>query len=235
MGNTATSVKKYQNLLFPVMAILIGLVVLGLVIIPQGLKIPETNSQIDQIRKNVNSLNQKITQLNGVNLDQYKQDLNSSLMALPEDKDIPGAMILVLNLLKNNSITLNGISFSGQEIVAGGSNQLLVKLDVAGSKDSLTNLIDQLKHSPRVMKVETLTTTTSASSTAMQILIGLDTFYQPIPKSQALDLDKPVELPSEKNRQTLQTIKEYQAQSLALTAEASSSASVPLGKVDPFQ
>lgn len=233
MGNTTTSMKKYQNLIVPVVAIVIGLVVLGLVIVPQGLKIPETNKQIDEVRKNINALNLKIGQLNGINLNQYKDDLNSSLVALPEEKDIPGAMTLVFNLLKNNGLTLNGISF-GSEAPAATTSLFTIKVDVTGSKDSLTSFINQLKESPRVIKVDTLATSATASDTSMQILIGLNTFFQPIPKTQELAIDKPVELPTQQNKDTLTTIKDYQARNGNLIIEATASG-VQLGKPDPFQ
>lgn len=231
---TREPIKKYQGLIFPAVAIIIGLVLLGLIIIPQGLKIPETNNQINQVRKSVNLLNQKIGQLSAVDVNQYEQDLKSSLVSLPEEKDIPLAMALIFNLLRNNSLVLNSINFPSSATEVNSVNVFLIKVDVSGPRDGLTNLIAQLKESPRVLKVESISTATMSEETTMQILIGLNTFYQPLPKSQVLELEKEIELPTVKNKETLQTIKDYYARSLNLTVEATTGATV-FGKVDPFQ
>src|SRR5579872_4904001 len=179
---SSTLVKKYQNLIFPVVAIIIGLILLGLVVIPQGLQIPQTNSQISTDRQDLATLNQKITQLNGVDINQYKNDLSSSLTALPSDSDLPGAILLVSNLLQTNGLTLNGLNFSSQDSSSGALTMFLIKIDVTGSKDGLNGFISQLKQSPRVLKVETLNVSSSGSTTTnMEILIGLDAYYQPLP------------------------------------------------------
>lgn len=234
MENANISLKKYQNLIFPLIAILVGLAILIMVVVPQALKIPETNKQTDKLRKDLATLNQKIAQLNKVDVNQYKDNVNSSLTALPQEKDVPGAMILIFNLLRNNSLTLNGLSF-GADTPSNGASVFLVKVDISGTKDSLANLITQLKESPRVVKAETLSTTSTVNSTTMEILIGLNSYFQPLPPSQTLELSKPVELPTAANIDTLQKIKDYEAKNAALTIEATASANSQLGKPDPFQ
>lgn len=232
-GSIAENARKYQHLLIAAVSFAVGVILLALVILPQAWMIPKTNDQINQTKNSLASVNRKIADLDQLDLNKMQADLETAAIALPYDQEIPGALTQTLYLVRANGLSLSSVNFANPATGTKGVNSMLVKAEVLGSPEALNNFIKQLKVAPRVMQVDTLTTSASNTEKSMQISIALNTYFEELPKSQALNLDQPVQKLTDLNLNTLREIKGY-VDSLKPVIEATSSSST-IGKSDPFQ
>lgn len=241
MGNDIlqAALKKYQTLILPLVAVIIALALFGFVVIPQGMKIPETNKEIQTVETDLKNLNSKLATLQTINPDEVQKDLETSFHALPQDPDIAGVFNQIFTILAENGLTLDdvGISYSHDD---NASPDYLMKFNSTGPIDSLKNFIDRTKTIPRVVKVQSLevglgSSQLAAGSTAtdvqtLQILVTIQAFFQTLPATQSIKTDAPISLPSEDEKKIITNIEE----SLKTIPQAASQSTVPSGKEDPF-
>lgn len=248
--------KKYQTIILPILAVIIALVLFGLVVIPQALKIPSTIEQIQKSESDLQALNSKVATLKTIDSDKFKADLETTFAALPQDPDIAGVFNQVLQTLNSNGVTLDDVNIS--QTPAENSNSLtdyVLKIDSTGTTANLNNFLDQIKQIPRVVRVQAFeagagtlaagatgisspnpqsnnsTDTGIQNTQTLQILVTIKAFYQGVPKTQSLQTDQPVKLPTSDDEALLTKIRD---QINALPVPASQSG-VPGGKTDPFE
>lgn len=239
--------KKYQTFILPILAVLVALVLFVVVVIPQGLKIPDTNKQIQKSQSDLQTLTTKESVLESIDTQKFQDDINTSFQALPQDPDIAGVFNQILLVLNTNGLSLDDITIS--QVPADNSNTLtdyLLKVNSTGSTESLNKFIEQTKQIPRVVKVQALdaglgeaaptagfSSPNNSGGQSLQIEITVQTFYQGVPSTQSLQTDAPLTLPTPDNQKLITQIRD---ELNALPALASQSAiSLPSGKEDPFQ
>jgi len=258
MSNTLSAVwKKYQNIILPILAVIIALILFVLVVLPQALKIPTTISQIQKSQDDLQSLNTKLSTLQSINSEKYRADLETTFAALPQDPDIQGVFNQILQTINANTLALNTATVSEvPDINNSKMTDYVLKIETTGSTISLNNFIDQTKAIPRVIKVQSfdgapvinnITTTqaqpavtaTPASNSAqiqnnqtLTLAIIIQSFYQTVPKTQTLQTEQPVRLPTASDEATIANI---QAEIAAMPPPASAATNIPSGKPDPFQ
>src|SRR5581483_6124539 len=102
---------KYNKFLLPVISIGLSILILAFLVVPNALKIPQTNTDIATAQSVKNALNTKINTLNQVDLSQYQDDINVSYQAIPVESDLPDLFGDILIILQQNNLQLTDISF----------------------------------------------------------------------------------------------------------------------------
>lgn len=222
---------KYQTVILPVGSIAIGLLLLVLVVFPQVKDILGKNNELAKVNQDLTKLQSKVEQLNSVNVESYKENLELSFIALPVDKDIPQAYNQITFLTSTNRLDQSSISFSNANSDPGKLSNFSVKLELLGTLDDLKKFITVLESAPRIMQIKELEYTSGISNQRARINLSLDIFFAKLPDVTAtLEQDLPVI--SGKETELLTRIKDGAD---GILPGSSGDAPVPEGKENPFE
>lgn len=221
---------KYNRLIIPGIVLIIAIFILTLVTIPQVFKLIETFRTIDELNTKKVFYQKKIADLESLDLEKYRKDLETSLVALPVDRDIPGVTGELLVALSGSGMSLSGIAFSSASPESDKVQEYSLKLEVSGSEDSLKNFFERVKISPRIIKIVSLDISQGKTQT-LNASLGFVTLYQALPQHiGSVDADIPTI--SSADSQTLVDIA-AKIRTLPQVTETEASTSA-VGKSDPF-
>ena len=219
--------EKYSIFIIPGLTGIIGSLMFIFLTLPQIFKIIAIETQITEITDEQSVNQDRINTLEKIDLNFYKTSLDNSLIALPNDKDIPGAITSILDLLSNSGLKLDNFAFSPSTLKEAGAESLLVKTDVSGTLDQIKNLISISNSSSRLIKIVGIAFSGGQGDT-VQASLDLVVFYTPL--DIASTQDSKIELINEGENKILQLINENN-QKINLNAPLQD---VPSGKSDPF-
>lgn len=222
--------KKYSLYLIPSIVVILAVSILLLLSVPQFFKIGETDKQIKLLQQKQQEYQAKVGVLDKVDLIQYKNWLEDSLYTLPSEKDIPGAITSILQLLATSGLKLDNISL-GAETTDKTSSSFLVKLDLSGTPDQLKSLIAFSDQSPRLIKINGIALNNS-SQNSTQASVDILVFYATLDENIKTSADQKVNLVSDNEIELLTQI-EKNIESLKNINESTFTES-PSGKDDPF-
>lgn len=222
---------KYQTVILAGFSILICVILIAFSIVPQSLQLLKTSKEISQKDEKNKFIADKISKLESLNLSNYKKDLNSSLLMLPDDKDIPGVIGQVLSTLNASGLALDTFTFSTQGEASSVLSTYSVKVSVVGDSASLKLFLDKIKQSSRLMRVTNIEINNIGILNRAQAVVELTVYYQPLPAAVG-NIDQPVTLLTEKEKELLEKISQFDQNNASLSTE---SASVSVGKSDPFE
>lgn len=235
MNNLLKSIKenpillKYQVFLMPIFSFMICILLLVFLIIPQLLGFAEQNTQRESLFVKKQQLEAKIASLNKVNLESYKSDIATALIALPQEKDVPAALSQVLYLLSSNRLRLNEVSLSGSDLMVDGVKAFQIRVDATGTNSALRNFTESVKSSTRILSLEKLVVTAGSSLTELEATIDLIAYFEPLPTAVG-GVDQEIKLPTQSDLEVLNKIKSSQVGSGEIDTTT-----IPLGKTDLFQ
>lgn len=220
--------KKYQIYLIPIIGLIITALLLIFFIIPQINGLSTVNDNIQQITQQKILLSKKTDDLNKVNLESTKEQYQLSLAALPADKNIPSAIAQLQRLSSLNSLQLANLSL-GQGGPASGVDSFIIKTEVLGSLDSISNFLNDIKEGPRVMKVSSIEIN-GGQGGIFSASLGISVYYQ-AQQNILGKIDDPVVLISDSEKSLLENIRNLVQENL----DNFSATTVVKGKIDPFE
>ncbi len=221
---------KHSRLIIPGIVLVIAILILSLVTIPQFLKLFDTFKTIGELEQKKLFYQRKVSELENLNLPKLRQDLETALVALPVDKDIPGVTGELLVALSGSGTSLSGITFSSAAPESEKVQEYTLRIDISGTEDNLKNFLERVKVSPRLIKLSSIDVG-KGSGGNLSASIGFVTLYQLLPQNiGSVDEDVP-----QITQPDLQVLSDIEAKVRALPRvsqeEASSSAT---GKLNPF-
>lgn len=222
---------KYQPFILPVISLVFCVILLGLVTVPQTLSLMSAFKTLSELNNQQTELDNKISQLQRINEEEYKTDLETALIALPPEKDVPGAVDQILIILSGSGLHLDGVAFDNSSDATVQTENYAVRLSVTGAMDQLKAFIDKTKNSPRIIKINSIETSTGPDQ-ILGATISLLVFYHPLPTNVATD-NPTVPLLTDSDISLLEKIKENA--STIPTLSQLDATNIPTGKSDPFQ
>lgn len=216
----------------PIIAIVVGLLTLGVVIIPQALAVPKTNEEISGLKIKNEALTKKIGQLDQVNESEYQSDVETVTNALPIDREIPGAFVQLMYLMQSNGLTLQDIGFNSPPGVPSNSRleEYVIKLGITGNSDDLVSFIEKLKEMPRIMKVTGIELNSGQTAADIQATVNLTTFFLGLSTNLGA-VEQPINLPTPADREVIEKIKTFMNNLPSTPDDATGT----VGKANPFQ
>lgn len=222
--------QSYNLVIVPAISVLLCLLIAALITIPQALKITDTNKKITENKAEQAFYKRKIAELQQIDTELYKKNLDTALVALPSDRDIPSAISDILNLLSSSGLQLYGMTFN-QTGGAPGLESFQIKLDVVGDLSQLKQFIALSKETTRILKIDSIEITSSTSNSQTQANLNILAFYQAIPPSVTVPIDQKVNLFTEVDQAVVDKIRQNTTYTDFSAATASA---VEVGKDDPF-
>lgn len=219
---------RYKIILWPAVVGIICVVLLIFIIIPQIQNSFFTLRTLSDSEARLRNLDKKADLLERINTSEYRQNINTALIALPEEKDIPGVLSQILFLLGANQLKLVAIGLSPAPPSSSNLESVGLKLEVEGDTLGIKNFLTKLRAVPRLMKVTGLEV--NGSRETIQATISLTAHYLGL-VSQLGDIEKPIEEVSQAELEVLTTIKN----NLRSTPSSLVITPTSTGKVDPFE
>lgn len=218
---------KYKIYILPAVSAIICLGLISLVIVPQVKGLLEAGKKNTELNHRLEVLQTKINALEKTDKSSIRENIKTSLSALPDDKNIPNAITQILYFLNINSLQLESLSSSG----AGDGESVQIRMDISGNINNLKNFMARLKEAPRIIKIQSLDITGGRVTGNIQASIVLSVFFAQLPDKIG-GIEQPVPQVTPQDLEVLSLIKSNAAAFPTITA--TSSAGVK-GKADPFQ
>lgn len=221
--------KRYRIYLYPILVIVAGLILIGLVILPQTLRLISNNKVEDELTNRFKSLEVKADELKNVSLQDLSTEVSTALNAFPSEKDYGNAIGILQNVTVQNGFTILGLvlndSSEGNSKI--GQNYI-IRIEILGQRSKLRTLLDQIETSQRIMKLQSMDITTGRDSDTINATLAINIYYSPIPKSFG-SIDAPLPKLSQEEEALLQ---ELSRSSVGL---GTGSLYTPNGKSNPFE
>ena len=191
----------------------------------------ETFKTIDELNQKKAFYQQKAAELENLDLAGYKRDLDTALIALPVDRDIPGVTGELLVALSGSGMSLGGIQFSSSSPESEKVQEYTLRMDISGTEANLKNFLERVKIAPRIIKLSSIDAG-KATSGQLSASIGFVAFYQQLP-SNIGSVDEDVPQISQADIQMLADI-EAKVRALPGASSETASSSSEIGKSNPF-
>lgn len=222
--------QKYELFVLPGFSAVVCLVLIIMVIIPNVSAFLSTNSKISSLSARNTALSTKAKALEQVDTQTVKNNIQTALLALPNDKDVPNALNQLLFLVNNNALSLTGISFSPGQPAAAGASSYQIKMDVTGDLIHLRNFVNSLKDSIPLIKPDSIEIT-GIKFSDVQSTIAVAIYFQPDQKNIG-DIEKPLPVITQKDLEPLDKIKDAAENNAQVSNQLNNA---PRGKSDPFR
>lgn len=229
---------KYQTIIWPIAVGFSSILILVLVVIPQLLTYLNVRNQILGIRQKNFVLDTKAFELEEIDEEAAKENLQVVFTILPTDPEVLIALTVLQNQLTRVDLELKNTSFAGGK--TGSKNSFQFHITVAGPITALRSWLISLQDAPRLFQIEALNVRFQKEQSGIEAEVPVSVFYQDKPKVMG-SLDQPISKLNESEKQTLSKLTQIVAQTgIAQTdsgwdrLEATTS-SVPLGRSDPFE
>lgn len=226
---TSPNFAKYRMFFVPLLVVVIASLITLLVTVPQIIKLLKTSQDLKNLEEKKQFYIQKVSELENLNVDDYRKNLDTSLIALPVDKDIPGVMGELLISLSGSGMSLLGISFSNSPPESDKLQEYSILLNVTGSEDNLRNFLERVSVAPRLIKLSSIEIS-KGSAESFTIALSFATFYQNLPGDIGAVDD---ELPKITASDT-QFLTDIQAKVKTFQTVANQAATPVAGKSNPF-
>lgn len=221
---------KYQAFILPGFSLAACFILLVLIILPNIDGLINSRKTLVETRQKIDLYNTKAQSLESVDTTLYKEYIKTSLLAIPMEQDIPGAVNQVKFLVSSSKLKLESIALGGVSSDRGKSGSLQVSISVSGDLSALKNFISKARELPRLMKITNFEFTASQDG-RVQASLSLVAFHQPLITSIG-SLDQPVSLISKTDTEILSKINTYKSSMPSLSAPL---VNVPKGKSNPFE
>lgn len=232
---------KYEILLWYTVTITSMIALVVLVVYPQTREYFKTSSSIQDAQTRNQNLLKKIDSLRKVDIPLYRSSIDTSLKAVPEEKDIVSVLGYIQRLAAARAVNVDSISFP-QAPGSGKVNNFQVTISITGRQSTIKNFVDDIGSFFRLMKIDGLEVSKGKSDDAYQATIRLLAFYNVLPNALG-DIEKPVSLITSEENQIISKIQNsYLSSSQTQVARSSSSSSqlqsaptnTTIGRPDPF-
>lgn len=225
---------KYKLILFPSLVTIACLVLIVLVIFPQAKSLLEGQNNLAVSKTKLKSLEAKAQELDQINDQDLKNQVQLVLGILPEGKEPSNVFGVIQRVVGLSSVNLVSLGFTSSKGTAiGQANSFSLRAQVAGSKSSIGQFLTNLSEAPLAVNVTGISLSSASSSDLLAADIQIDVYFSPTPKTLGSAEDPLPEL-SEEEKAIVSRLAKSQ---IATPVSQSSTPTIllPRGKPNPFE
>ena len=205
------------------------ILIIVLVIVPQLSTYMNSRRKVADLTAEVNKLESKAAELEKIDIQAVKRDLEVAMIILPADQQVPEALMTLSDLVNKSGLVIKSTSYAaGQKSKAKNGFRLNVTL--LGPLDSVRNFLIGLDDSPRLFQIESLVVAFTATPPIVEANLPVSVFYEP-PAKGGIPVEKPLPKLSDNNQKLLAKL--YRIAPKAIPEIDIST--VPVGKANPFE
>ncbi|MBI2600129.1 hypothetical protein HYW43_04410 [Candidatus Daviesbacteria bacterium] len=222
----------YKLYLFPVVIVLSSLVLIMFVIYPQTSKLISNQKIAGDILSRATTLEVKAQALENYDSADLGLKVNYALSAYPTDKDFATAIGLLQNLTIQSGFNIASLSIGSSSSKKVGSQSYTIKLDIVGSVLAVPALLNNIEHSPRIMRISGVEVNMDRNSKLAAVSLVVNMLFAPSPTNFG-SIDSSLPELSVNDQETIQKIAKFGA-SVTKPSQAVNLSS-PRGREDPFE
>jgi len=243
MKESPNSLLSKKEILLPVLAVCLVLILTFVFLIPKISQLFEVREKVAAEEGKISNLTKKLADLRTLSESDLFTSANFLLEALPVEKDFYRTLDHVKKLCLKNNVEIKAFSFTGSvnssvDNAKEGLDSLSLRVAFSSPLINLQSLVADIESSLPVMQAESVDfgdfshATGSAELKNLNGEIVIKGFSAPLPKTLAA-VDKPLpKITSENSKiiEKLRSFTSYQSESQGVTSESP----VAVGKENPF-
>lgn len=184
-----TELSKFQNLLFPVVVIILILGSAVIILKPRLSDLLETRRDLAKQKRELAQLTQKVAILEGYDQNELQARTDQVNKVLPREKDGPLILATIRSLVSDYNLELSSLTVDVGEIATESAEpkrkeellpSMTVQLSVAGELENLYDFFETIESTAPLMKIETASIAREGSTAESKI--QLFTYYLAEPK-----------------------------------------------------
>lgn len=220
---------KYRMIIWPVVVGISSVCILALVIIPQLLNYLSIRNKISEIEHRSSNLEVRASDLEQLDEESAKANLQVVFSVLPREQNVPEAMVALHDVISRSGLILKNTSYISARKSGNGENFQL-SVGVGGQMSAIRDFLVHLQESQRLFQVESIVARFQRRMSLVEAELPISVYFD---KSAASEVTSDQDVPklTEKEEQLLAKLSRIVQQ----TSVVEDVSSVPYGKSDPFE
>lgn len=225
---------KYKLFIFPISVAFSSLLLIGLVILPQTIKLIANQKTGSEMSSKSQFLEAKAQELEIIDEEDLSKKVEYALNIYPADRDFGNAVGVIQRISTQTGFNIVSLNVGGSSI-KGGAQNYTITLQLVGSKSLIPTILNALENGPRLMKVESIAISQSAGTQGVEINLGLNVLFSPIPQNFGT-VDSPLPQLSQKEERLLVKLAGAQEKTGIIQSKGEEFVPAsPKGKANPFE
>lgn len=213
-------------------------VILVFAIFPQIQALIKDRQNLADAKTKLQVLDSKNSLLGNLDDTALKQNLQTAVIALPEDIEPSSAFGVLQQTAYVSGVNIAAMEFSASRVTAGqGIPSFSINVVAVSTKSNLGLFLKNLTQSPVVMNISGLNISSTGTNNLLAANLQIEAFYSPPPDNSDL-AGKPLPKISPEEEQIMADLATYNANSnfssVASNSNPQTSVLLPRGKDDPF-
>lgn len=229
----STLVKVYQQyrlVIFPIAVVLSNLVLIVFIIYPQTSKLVFAGKIRKDTIKKSEFLVSKVEALESFNNTDLSQKVEYSLKSFPSEKDLASVMGILKEIMEKQSFNILSLRFGQGGTQSGSEQSYTVSLEILGPRALMSNLLNNIESSPRIMRVDRIEISTDKGGEIVNVNLGVNVLFSPLPQSFGTT-DSPLAEFTQKDEELISKL----AQTSVVLPPSQPTILGPRGKANPFE
>lgn len=226
-----TIVKFYSDFkiyIFPAVVSLSSLFLIVFAIYPQTMRLINNQKTADELLNKSKVLETKVAALENYNEEELSQKVGFALTSFPADKDFGEVFQILQQIITKSGFRATSITLGNAGGKLGSLDSFEIKLEAQGSKALFPILLTNLESANRLIRVNSIDTSTNQNSQMLSASLSVGVLYAPLPKSFGTT-DSPLPKITEKDEELLTKLAKVEFSAPAVTPSSSR------GKLNPFE
>lgn len=178
--------KFYNNFriyIFPAVVAIASLFLIVFAIYPQTIKLIDNQQSAEGLVSKSKFMENKVSALEGFDEEDLAQKVRLALASLPADKDFGNILGLLQQLITESGFDVISISLGNTGGRIGSTESYELRLEIQGEKSGLSTLISNIENSPRLIRLNSITTSSNQASQKMDVSLAVGALYSKVPQS----------------------------------------------------
>lgn len=222
----------YTLYIFPAVVALSSLILIIFVIYPQVSKLIANQKAEGDLKIRSAFLETKVQALESYDEDDLSRKVNYALNVYPAERDFANILGLVEAVTSKSGFSIVSANFGESSTKPSGSQSYVLKMEVLGSRSLLSLLLSNIEESGRIMKVQSIETSSSRDLQTANVILGVDILYAAVPGSFGT-VDSPLPQFTQKDEEIIAKLAASAPQAVSLPVVPTTLG--PRGKANPFE
>lgn len=222
---------NYRLYIFPAMVALSSLFLIVFAIYPQTAKLITNQKAQGDLTNKSQFLETKVSALESYDGEDLSRKVAVALSAYPTDKDFGNVVGLLQQLVGQSGFNITSLALGNVSSQADSSSSYEIKLQITGSKNLLSILLNNLENSARLMRVNNIDVSSGSNPQIIDISLGVAVLYSSPPQSFG-SIDSPIPKLSQENEELITRLAKVTSVSVSPPQQAPS---LSRGKANPFE
>lgn len=158
---------EYKELVVPVFAIVVSVLLIFIFILPQVLSFPEGKTQVDAEMEKLNKIKESEKILSTVNVDLLNSQVEIAAKTLPQTKQFENVLNAISSAANISSTQIDSYNYKDTSVTENSTEKfssLFFDISIFGDPDQIVNFINQLYKTFPLSDVTNITSSEGLSS-----------------------------------------------------------------------